>query len=64
MLPGSDFGRDQSELTCRIAYVDFDGKRALEYADKHPDLGNGFMDEVSPNIKCAIEKLGNWLCDL
>ncbi|MBT4728998.1 MAG: pyridoxal phosphate-dependent aminotransferase [Bacteroidetes bacterium] len=64
MLPGSDFGRDQSELTCRIAYVDFDGKRALEYADKHPDLGIGFMDEVSPNIKHAIEKLGNWLCDL
>jgi aspartate aminotransferase len=30
ILPGSDFGRDDDELTARMAYVDFDGARALE----------------------------------
>ncbi len=30
ILPGSDFGRDDEELTARMAYVDFDGARALE----------------------------------
>lgn len=29
LLPGSVFGRDEEELTARLAYVDFDGGRAL-----------------------------------
>lgn len=29
LLPGSAFGRDEEELTARLAYVDFDGPRAL-----------------------------------
>ena len=31
-LPGSEFGRPGSELTARLAYVDFDGRSALEAA--------------------------------
>ena len=30
VLPGTEFGRPARELTCRLAYVDFDGKRAIE----------------------------------
>ncbi len=30
LLPGIDFGRPESELTFRLAFVDFDGKAALE----------------------------------
>lgn len=30
LLPGSEFGHPEDELTARLAYVDFDGSRALE----------------------------------
>jgi aspartate aminotransferase len=64
MLPGSDFGREMSELTCRIAYVDFDGKKALQYAEKFGNFGHASIEELCPNIKMAFERLGNWLSDL
>src|SRR5262245_6316191 len=37
LLPGADFGRPSSELTCRLAYVDFDGARCLAAAQKQSD---------------------------
>ena len=29
LLPGIAFGRPENELTCRLSYVDFDGKNAI-----------------------------------
>ncbi len=36
VLPGSQFGRPAEELTARIAFVDFDGARALVSAEAVP----------------------------
>ncbi len=70
MLPGSDFGRPPEELTVRIAYVDFDGKKALESSKKYGHNGtNGTMngtfirENCQPLVK-AFDLLGNWLADL
>lgn len=42
LLPGSDFGRPSAELTLRLAYVDFDGARALANPEVAPrSLGGG-----------------------
>jgi aspartate aminotransferase len=66
MLPGSDFGRQPEELTARMAYVDFNGERALEAAYA---LGDDAPDEHFVRTHCgrllrAFDKLGNWLNDL
>src|SRR5215813_76911 len=37
LLPGSDFGRPASELTCRLAYVNFNGDECLAAAEKISD---------------------------
>ena len=37
--PGSDFGRPDDELTARLAYVDFDGARALAALEHAPADG-------------------------
>ena len=38
ILPGSDFGQPEKELTARIAFVDFNGKDALDnYPDDSPE---------------------------
>ncbi|HYX05948.1 MAG TPA: aminotransferase class I/II-fold pyridoxal phosphate-dependent enzyme [Bacteroidales bacterium] len=67
MLPGSDFGRQPEELTARIAYVDFDGRKTLDASMKeHPgnSLNDSFTKNYCPNLVEAFEKIGNWLTDL
>lgn len=64
MLPGADFGRQPEELTTRIAYVDFDGKAALEAASNHNNgksLNGQFVNEISPRLVEAFDKLTEWL---
>jgi aspartate/methionine/tyrosine aminotransferase len=64
MLPGSDFGRDETEFSARIAYVNFNGREAMDAADM---LSNGeknhedFVVDYCPKITEAVERLGNWL---
>jgi hypothetical protein len=57
MLPGSDFGLDKEKLLTRIAFVDFDGKKALELVDKNIyDLSL-----ICPRIIKGIDKLKEWI---
>ena len=67
MLPGADFGRQPEELTARIAYVDFDGKAALAAASKINNgkpLNGQFVQEISPRLVEAFDKMCGWLMNL
>ena len=66
MLPGSDFGRQPEELTARIAYVDFNGKEAIEAVNVSNDitLNHSFFQNHCPKVIRAIDKLGEWLQSL
>jgi aspartate aminotransferase len=64
LLPGSDFGRPLEELTARLAYVDFDGARALAAADhlsEIEELGHDFLSAYCTNVLDAIQTIGAWL---
>ena len=64
MLPGADFGRPASELTCRIAYVNFNGGECLAAAEAVADpdeLTDGFFDAHCPDVLEAIDRVGRWL---
>ncbi len=61
-LPGNEFGRDEKELTARIAYVDFDGKIALEAAyDITKDIDDNFLRKYCTNTVIAIDKICEWI---
>jgi hypothetical protein len=65
ILPGSNFGRHPQELTARIAYVDFDGKSALEAVkskDEGQPLGEGFLKAYCGNVLKAIDRMSEWMC--
>jgi aspartate aminotransferase len=66
MLPGSDFGRQPEELTVRLAYVDFDGTKALQSAYSFGEelLDDAFIREHCTQLLEAFDRLGNWLSDL
>ncbi len=61
-LPGSAFGRPESELTMRLSYVDFDGEEALKQAELLSS--QAVFLQVCPKINLAMDKLNSWLQDL
>lgn len=64
LLAGSDFGRAPTELTSRIAYVNFNGSQCLAAAGKISDgrdLSDDFLAEHCPNVLEAFEIIGAWL---
>ena len=63
LLPGSDFDRPEHELTARIAYVDFDGKAALDAAEKLTVdcIDEAFVMQHCTRITMAIDRICGWL---
>ena len=64
LLPGSAFGRDESELTARLSYVDFDGTKALtavQVIPKEQPLDETFLRRQAPRILAAIDAIGAWI---
>lgn len=64
LLPGTAFGRLAEELTCRLAYVDFDGEQALAAAETVADdqeVGEEFLYEYCGEVIAAIELIRGWL---
>ncbi|WP_253479024.1 pyridoxal phosphate-dependent aminotransferase [Natronocella acetinitrilica] len=64
MLPGSAFGRPETELSVRMAYVDFDGARALAAAEEpefQQELDLAFLQTYCPNVTDGIDRLVEWV---
>lgn len=60
ILPGSEFGRPDDELTARLAYVDFDGARALEAVAVIPreqPLDEVFLKRHAAEVVEAIQAI-------
>ncbi len=65
LLPGSAFGRPASELSARLAYVDFDGAGALSCLPKDGGLPSDEETEVvlrqaCPRVIEGIDKIVDW----
>ena len=64
-LPGVDFGRPAHELTMRLAFVDFDGAKALresiKMGDAVRDHDEAFLKAYCPKIIKAVELMIAWL---
>ncbi len=63
-LPGEAFGRDPEEFTARLAYVDFDGARALVASRAVPDdqeLDEAFLHSYCEPVIEAMDRLCAWV---
>jgi aspartate aminotransferase len=66
-LPGCDFGRPPTELTVRIAYVDFDGGEVLEAIAGQPTeepLDAGFLKQHCEPTVTAVDRVCDWILQL
>lgn len=64
ILPGTAFGREPEELTARLAYVDFDGARAMQASEQiapYKDIDISFIKDYCNNNIIAIDRICEWL---
>ena len=63
LLPGSAFGRPENEFTARLAYVNFDGAKALNLSKKSKsiDFSASELVEVLNPVKTGLKFLIDWL---
>ncbi|WP_345273990.1 pyridoxal phosphate-dependent aminotransferase [Flaviramulus aquimarinus] len=57
LLPGSDFYFKEEDLFFRLAFVDFNGKKALNGIEKKGNIEDTFVQNYCPNVYNGIEKL-------
>ncbi len=63
-VPGAACGRVDSELTLRMAYVDFDGASALDASgrtDGSAELDEAFLRRYCPCVTEAMDRVAQWL---
>jgi aspartate/methionine/tyrosine aminotransferase len=61
MVAGSDFGINEKHFISRLAFVDFDGKKAMELANNQSSLSDEFLKKACPNIVNGINDLKDWV---
>jgi aspartate aminotransferase len=64
MLPGSDFGRSPGEMTARIAYVDFDGAKAMAASEVMKEgrrIDEEFLETHCGCVLEATDRIAAWL---
>lgn len=64
ILPGVSFARPPEELTARMAYVNFDGARAMTASETIPldeELPEYFLESLCENTLRGTERIAEWL---
>ncbi len=64
LLPGVDFGRPKNELTARLAFVDFNGRLALNWLNQHQaesNWRNELLEACCPKVVNGVERLTTWI---
>ena len=61
MLPGKNFGIEDEKLITRMAFVDFDGNKALSFIKDNTSIKDDDFNELFPKINEGILNLKSWL---
>ena len=61
MLPGKNFGIEDEKLITRMAFVDFDGNKALSFMKDNTSIKNDDFNQLFPKINEGIINLKSWL---
>ena len=62
-LPGSDFGLAKEKMILRLAFVDFDGGKALKYLRHRNKFEISDYKELFPMVYEGLLKIKNWVLE-
>ena len=57
LLPGSDFGFQETELFFRLAFVDFDGDHLMNLTQHDTEIDRSFVQENCPSVYRGVHQL-------
>ena len=60
LLPGSDFGFDQTRMLARLSFTDFDGKKFMEEIENNTKIDDTKINKLAPKIVEGVDKLKKW----
>jgi aspartate aminotransferase len=60
LLPGSDFGFDETKMLARLSFTDFDGQNFMNETKNTKKIDNNLILKLAPNIVEGVEKLKKW----
>ena len=60
LLPGSDFGFDQTKMLARLSFTDFDGEKFMKKIENNKKIDDDMLTEFAPKIIEGVDKLKKW----
>ncbi len=60
LLPGTDFGFDQTKMLARLSFTDFDGKEFMNKIEDNQEIDNDYIMNFAPKIIDGVDKLKKW----
>ena len=60
LLPGTDFGFDQTQMLARLSFTDFKGEEFMNKIVDNQKIDNDHIANFAPKIIEGIDKLKKW----
>ena len=60
LLPGSDFGFDETKMLARLGFTDFDGQEFMNKIKDNQKIENDHIANLAPKIIEGVDKLKKW----
>ncbi|MDC1280513.1 aspartate aminotransferase, partial [Pelagibacteraceae bacterium] len=60
LLPGSDFGFDETKMLARLSFTDFDGEEFMSQTQNEQEIDEKLILKLAPKIVEGVEKLKKW----
>ena len=60
LLPGSDFGFEQTKMLARLSFTDFDGQEFMNKIEDNQKIDNDEINKFAPKIVEGVDKLKKW----
>ena len=60
LLPGSDFGFDETKMLARLSFTDFDGQEFMNKIEDNQKIENDHIANLAPKIIKGVDKLKKW----
>ncbi len=60
LLPGSDFGFNETKMLARLSFTDFDGQDFMNKIEENQKIDNDHIVNLAPKIIEGVDKLKKW----
>ncbi|MDA7583495.1 aminotransferase class I/II-fold pyridoxal phosphate-dependent enzyme [bacterium] len=60
LLPGSDFGFEETKMLARLSFTDFDGQEFMNKIEDNQKIENDHIANLAPKIIEGVDKLKKW----